>query len=141
MLFFLVEHHCFPLHEPICAAAPAVCRQVAGIAWEFAGSVFRQGFQTQPRKNAARILLASSWILTILISTIYCANLMAALTEVTDTSAISSINDLVDSNYSTGMLNSGTPYDVLRVNRNVSLQSRKSYVIVVLSIHTSSRLP
>lgn len=43
MLFFLVEHHCFPLHEPICAVAPAVCRQVAGIAWEFAGSVFRQG--------------------------------------------------------------------------------------------------
>ncbi|XP_046572338.1 glutamate receptor ionotropic, kainate 4-like [Haliotis rubra] len=114
MLFFLVEHHCFIENEPMCGSTQAVCRQVAEIAWEFVGSVFRQGFQTQPRRNASRILLASSWLLTIVITTIYSANLMAALTAGTETVRISSINDLVDSNYSTGMFVSGTPYDVLR---------------------------
>lgn len=73
------------------------------------------GFQTEPRTCAGKILLSSSWLLVIVISSVYSANLMAVLTAGTGLLKISSISDLVDSDYTVGMYDVGIAFDVMKV--------------------------
>ncbi|XP_071080148.1 glutamate receptor 1-like [Haliotis cracherodii] len=97
-------------------------RQLPSISWQFVGSVFRQGFQTEPRTCAGKILLSSSWLLVIVISSVYSANLMAVLTAGTGLLKISSISDLVDSDYTVGMYDVGIAIDVMKSSQRTDIR-------------------
>ncbi|XP_067682644.1 glutamate receptor 1-like [Haliotis asinina] len=122
IVFILVENHNSIFTAKCDGTSKVFIRQLPIICWQFIGSVFRQGFQTEPRTYAGKILLSSSWLLVIVVSSVYSANLMAVLTAGTGMIKLSSISDLVDSDYTVGMYNIGISTHIMKTSQRPDIR-------------------
>ncbi|XP_048254622.1 glutamate receptor ionotropic, kainate 4-like [Haliotis rufescens] len=68
--------------------------------WEVTGSLLKQGFSKYPRTLPGKVLVTSWWMLLIVMTTVYSANLVAALSAQTDVKPFSDLEGLLDSDYS-----------------------------------------
>ncbi|XP_071095288.1 glutamate receptor U1-like [Haliotis cracherodii] len=80
-----------------------VKQNLLGACWEVTGSLFRQGFSKYPRTLPGKVLVTSWWMLLMVMTTVYCANLVAAMSVQTDVKPFSDVEGLLDSDYSVGI--------------------------------------
>ncbi|XP_046340976.2 glutamate receptor ionotropic, kainate glr-3-like [Haliotis rufescens] len=80
-----------------------VKQNLLSACWEVTGSLFKQGFSKYPRTLPGKVLVTSWWMLMMVMTTVYCANLVAALSAETDVKPFSDLEGLLDSDYSVGM--------------------------------------
>ncbi|XP_067686472.1 glutamate receptor ionotropic, kainate 4-like [Haliotis asinina] len=92
--------------------------------WEVTGSLLKQSFSKYPRNLPGKVLMTSLWMLLMVISTVYCANLIAALSAQRDVKLFSDIQGLLDSDYSVGLRTPGITHHILKTNNPSSLYGR-----------------
>ncbi|XP_067687028.1 glutamate receptor ionotropic, kainate glr-3-like [Haliotis asinina] len=92
--------------------------------WEVTGSLFKQGFSKYPRGMSGKVLMASLWMSLMVLTTVYCANLVAALSAQTDVRPFTDLDGLLDSDYSAGLRTSGISHHILKTNDPSSLYGR-----------------
>ncbi|XP_071095289.1 glutamate receptor ionotropic, kainate 2-like [Haliotis cracherodii] len=79
-----------------------VKQNLLSACWEVTGSLFKQGFSKYPQTLPGKVLVTSWWMLLMVMTTVYCANLVAALSAETDVKPFSNLEGLLDSDYSVG---------------------------------------
>ncbi|XP_067686944.1 glutamate receptor ionotropic, kainate glr-3-like [Haliotis asinina] len=92
--------------------------------WEVTGSLFKQGFSKYPSNLPGKVLMTSLWMLLMVITTVYCANLVAALSAQTDVKPFTDLEGLLDSDYSVGIQQHGIEHHILKTNDPSSLYGR-----------------
>ncbi|XP_071081093.1 glutamate receptor ionotropic, kainate 5-like [Haliotis cracherodii] len=80
------------------------------------------GRGVRPRGNAGKALLASWWLLVVIMTSTYCANLIAALSAQTRQPPFLNLNELVDSDYDVGMIASGISFSILQTSERPDVQ-------------------
>ncbi|XP_071094843.1 glutamate receptor ionotropic, kainate 3-like [Haliotis cracherodii] len=92
--------------------------------WDVTGSLFRQGFSKYPAALPGKVLVTSWWMLLMVVTTLYCANLVAALSAQTDDKPFVDLDGLVDSDYSVGLRPNGITRHILKTNDTSSVYGR-----------------
>ncbi|XP_048236881.1 glutamate receptor ionotropic, kainate 5-like [Haliotis rufescens] len=93
-------------------------------SWDVLKSLARQGFSTHPRTMSGKVLVTSWWLLVLVLTSVYCGNLVAALSAHADSPLFSSLEELLDSDYSVGMDGNSISNTVLEASSNTSVQGR-----------------
>ncbi|XP_046545525.1 glutamate receptor ionotropic, kainate glr-3-like [Haliotis rubra] len=83
-----------------------------------------QGFSRYPTNVSGKILMTSLWMLLMVVTTVYCANLVAALSAQKDVKLFSDLQGLLNSNYSVGMRPTGINSHILKTRDPSSLYGR-----------------
>ncbi|XP_071094519.1 glutamate receptor ionotropic, kainate 5-like [Haliotis cracherodii] len=81
-------------------------------------------FSTHPRTMSGKVLVTSWWLLVLVLTSVYCGNLVAALSVHADSPLFSSLEELLDSDYSVGMDGNSISNTVLEASSNTSVQGR-----------------
>ncbi|XP_071094844.1 glutamate receptor ionotropic, kainate 4-like [Haliotis cracherodii] len=92
--------------------------------WEVTGSLFKQGFSKYPRTLSGKVFVMSWWMLLMVMTTVYCANLVAALSAETDVKTFSDLEGLLDSDYSVGIERRGIAAQILESSLPSSVNGR-----------------
>ncbi|XP_071095291.1 glutamate receptor ionotropic, kainate 2-like [Haliotis cracherodii] len=101
-----------------------VKQNLLSACWEVTGSLFKQGFSKYPRTLPGKVLVTSWWMLLMVMTTVYSANLVAALSAQTDVKPFSDLEGLLDSDYSVGMRASGMSRQLLKSSLPSSVSGR-----------------
>ncbi|XP_071095290.1 glutamate receptor ionotropic, kainate 2-like [Haliotis cracherodii] len=101
-----------------------VKQNLLSACWEVTGSLFKQGFSKYPRTLPGKVLVTSWWMLLIVMTTVYSANLVAALSAQTDVKPFSDLEGLLDSDYSVGTRVRGMSRHVIKSSLPSSVSGR-----------------
>ncbi|XP_071094842.1 glutamate receptor U1-like [Haliotis cracherodii] len=93
-------------------------------SWDFLGSLLKQGFCKQPSSTPGKVLVSSWWMMVLVLTSVYSANLIAAFSLRNDIHPFSNLEELLHSDYAIGMIPTGLSYYIIKTSRRSSLLGR-----------------